>query len=136
MAISIITPYVPLQMAFFVINLKETLTLLTPYDYYAIHFIPYPYPWKAIIFLPSWDMDFATLNQPWVAIVTTIPIVMFFGMTQDAIDAYRGFLVQLGFGFCFPKLKDPYKPKPRSNETSKRSWWSSSKSIKPTDKET
>lgn len=136
MALSIITPYVPLQMAFFVINLTRTLGDLAVYDYQAIHSAIDP-PWRAIIFLPSWMMDFAILNQPWVAIVTTIPIVLFFGMTKEAIDIYRTFLIYLGFGTCLPSLKEPYGPdRPRSTGTSRKTWWSSSKNMKPAVDET
>ncbi|KAK9779133.1 hypothetical protein SCAR479_04000 [Seiridium cardinale] len=132
MALSIIVPYVPLQLVFFVVNMRATLLQLVPYDYYAMHYVPNPYPWNAIYLLPSWTLDFETLNQPWIPILTTIPIVLFCGMTEEAIDIYRRFALRLGLGNCFPNLRDPHDPnRSRSTDGSGKSWWSSSKNRKP-----
>jgi pheromone a factor receptor len=137
MALSIIVPYVPLQMVFFVLNMKVTFLTLHPYDYYIIHFVPNPYPWSSIIMMPSYMLDFASMNQPWVPILTIIPIVLFFGMTKEAIDVYRKFLVRLGLAKCFPSLKEPYDPdRPRSTDASQKCWWNSSKNRKPAVNET
>lgn len=132
MALSIIVPYVPLQMIFFSVNIIETLPELAPYDYNNIHNGTDPYSWNAIFFWPSWMQDFATLNQPWVAILTTIPIVLFFGMTEEAHDIYRKFLVRIGFGKCFLNLKDlRNSDQSRCTDSSQKGLWSSSKNKKP-----
>jgi pheromone a factor receptor len=132
MALSIIVPYVPLQMVFFIINMRETLLMLEPYDYYSLHVDTNPYPWSAIIMIPSWMLDFASMNQPWVPILTVIPIVLFFGMTNEAIDMYRKCLLWVGFSRCFPSFKETYDSnRTRDTSTSRKSLWSLGKSKKP-----
>ncbi|KAH6654253.1 pheromone A receptor-domain-containing protein [Truncatella angustata] len=113
MALSIIVPYVPLQMVFFGVNLTTTMRNLHPYNYYSIHHNP-DHPWSAIIFYNSWDVAFSVMNQPWINIFTTIPIVLFFGMTDEANEAYRRFLTRLRIG----------------------SWWNASKNVQSVVKET
>ncbi|KAI1842793.1 hypothetical protein JX266_010969 [Neoarthrinium moseri] len=113
MALSIITPYVPLQIAFLVYNAKTTQ--LHDYSLQQVHSGSSAYPWNAVTFVPYWMINFVAMNQPYVAIVTAIPIVWFFGMTKEAIETYRKFLCRLGLSKCFPRLKDPYEPdRPRS----------------------
>ncbi|KAK8090227.1 hypothetical protein PG997_005188 [Apiospora hydei] len=117
MSMSILVPYVPLQLAFFVYNIRETGTF-KPYDYYRIHYTEEPYPWDSIVLVPSWMIPFAALNQPWIPIITTIPIVLFFGMTKDAIKAYRRYALALGLGKCWPALRDKGVANHRRNVSS------------------
>ncbi|KAI0128734.1 pheromone A receptor-domain-containing protein [Xylariales sp. AK1849] len=136
MSLSILVPYVPLQMVFLAFNLATTE--YHPYNYHDIHYGPGDYPWNSIMLLPSWMVPFDIMNQAWIAILTTIPIVMFFGMTQEAIDMYRRYAVALGLGKCFPGLKEPWIPDRRghtSTNDSKKSWFSSLKGRKSGDHE-
>jgi pheromone a factor receptor len=108
MSLSIVVPYVPVQVILFVISMRGTV--YHPYSYQNAHRGTAEYPWNSIFFIPSWMMDFPVINQPWIPIFTTIPIVIFFGMTTEAVDTYRKFLLLLGFGTCFQALKEPYDP--------------------------
>ncbi|KAK8048407.1 a-pheromone receptor PreA [Apiospora phragmitis] len=105
MSLSIIVPYVPLMLAFFVYTIKDTGTF-KPYDYYRIHHTDDPYPWDSVVLVPSWMIPFAALNQPWIPILSTIPIVLFFGMTIEALDTYRRYALAVGMGKCWPALRD------------------------------
>ncbi|KAK8041898.1 pheromone receptor [Apiospora rasikravindrae] len=117
MSLSILVPYVPVQLAFFVYNIRETGTFKT-YDYYRIHHTDDPYPWDSIVLVPSWLIPFPALNQPWIPIVTTIPIVLFFGMTTDALITYRRYALALGLGKCWPALRDKGATNHRRNMSS------------------
>lgn len=108
MSLSIVVPYVPMQVVLFALSVGNMR--VRQYDYQGIHDDIGLYPWNSIMFIPSWLLDFPTMNQPWVAVLTTIPIVAFFGMTTEAIDIYRRFLLHLGFGRFFEALEDPYDP--------------------------
>jgi pheromone a factor receptor len=108
MSLSVMVPYVPLQMVFLALNLRNTD--FHPYDYHMIHEAASPYPWSAIMLVPSWMLPFEVMNQPWIAIFTTIPIVLFFGMTKDAIEMYRKYTLAVGLGKFFPVLNEPWDP--------------------------
>ena len=105
MSLSILVPYVPLMLAFFAYNIIDTGTFKT-YDYHRIHHTPNPYPWNSVVLVPSWLVPFPAMNQPWISILTTIPIVLFFGMTKDAVDTYRKYALFIGLGKCWPALRD------------------------------
>lgn len=110
MSLSILVPYVPIMLAFFVYDIQET-GAFKPYDYYRIHYVPDPYPWDSVVLVPSWMVPFPALNQPWIPILTTIPIVSFFGMTKDAKDMYRRYALALRLDTCWPALRDKGGPK-------------------------
>lgn len=120
-------PYVPLQMVFLALSVRNSD--FHPYDYHMIHDVAIPYPWSAIMLVPSWMLPFEVMNQPWIAILTTIPIVLFFGMTKDAIEMYRKYALAVGLGRVFPRLREPWDPdRPRqqkSTSESKRGWFGS-----------
>ncbi|KAK7949728.1 pheromone A receptor-domain-containing protein [Apiospora saccharicola] len=114
MSMSILVPYVPVMLAFFVFDINETMPL-QPYDYYRIHYTDEPYPWDSIVLVPSWLVPFAAMNQPWIPILTTILIVLFFGMTQDAKDMYRRYALAVRLDKCWPALRDKGRPNGRRN---------------------
>ncbi|KAK7987565.1 hypothetical protein PG989_007880 [Apiospora arundinis] len=132
MSLSILVPYVPVMIAFFVYSILDTGDF-KPYNYHRIHYTPEPYPWNSVVLVPSWMVPFPAMNQPWVPILTTIPIVLFFGMTQDAVDTYRRYTLAVGLGKCWPALhKDHTKNKQRNTGSSNdRSFQRSTKTRSP-----
>ncbi|KAH8673757.1 pheromone A receptor-domain-containing protein [Xylariales sp. PMI_506] len=102
MSLSILVPYVPLQMTFLALNIVGSD--FHDYDYRAIHFVSNPYPWNSIMLIPSCMVPFSTMNQPWIAILTPIPIVLFFGLNKEATHMYRQFAARIGLSSCFPAL--------------------------------
>ncbi|ORY69759.1 putative mating type pheromone G-protein coupled receptor [Pseudomassariella vexata] len=103
MSLSILVPYVPLMVAFLIANVQDTD--FRPYDYRRMHSNAQEdgqYPWDAILFVPSWLVPFSTINQPWIPILTTMPIFVFFGLTREAIETYRGYARAVGLGRFFP----------------------------------
>ena len=110
MTLTILVPYLPVLLLFFANNLKYLLPLL-PYDFGAVRRgAADGYPWDAVILLPSRAVDFATLNDRCVALLTAIPVFGFFGMSKDAINVYRKYLVALGMGRIWPVLGEEYDP--------------------------
>ncbi|KAF5026057.1 hypothetical protein F66182_1849 [Fusarium sp. NRRL 66182] len=109
MVLSILIPFLPIVVTFAVLNVLTALPL-QPFDYNLIHNKIVPYPWSAILFIPSTSVTFAYLNNCYIDILSSIPVVIFFGMTNDAINAYRRGLVCIGLGFVFPKLREEYDP--------------------------
>ena len=108
MSLSILVPYVPLMLAFFTFSLRDTDGGgWKPYSYRRIHHTADPYPWGAVIFVPSWLVPPEVLNQPWLPILTTVPIVLFFGLTHDALATYRRYARALGLHRLWPGLRAP-----------------------------
>lgn len=114
MSLSILVPYVPVMLAFFAYDVQDTGTF-KPYSYWRIHYTDEPYPWDSVVLVPSWMVPFVVMNQPWIPILTTIPIVLFFGMTQDALDTYRRYALALRLDKFWPELRDKGGPNGRRN---------------------
>lgn len=110
MTLAILILYLPILIAIFLNNMKYLLPL-QPYDFGAVRRGELDgYKWNAIILLPSQALDFPTLNDRYVAMLTAIPVFGFFGMSKDAINVYRRYLVALGFGTLWPGLREDYDP--------------------------
>lgn len=80
------------------------------YDFRHIHNDANPYPWDSVTFVPSWDLEWLETNQPWFAILTTVTIIGFFGTSEDCFPVYRGYMVWLGLGRCFPRIRKQETP--------------------------
>ncbi|KAI1143769.1 pheromone A receptor-domain-containing protein [Hypoxylon sp. FL0543] len=107
MSMSILVVYLPVSIYLLVYNIQNAARASwRPYSYKRIHYEASPYPWNAILYVPSWMMSTATMNQPWISIATTVAIVAFFGTTRDGLQMYRRYALALGLGRCFPKLRE------------------------------
>ncbi|KAF4444547.1 pheromone a factor receptor [Fusarium acutatum] len=109
MVLAILVPYLPLVVTLAFLNMLKAFPL-QPFDYDLIHNRVIPYPWSAVIFVPSNGVNFGYLNNCYIHILSAIPVVIFFGMTKDAMNSYRRGLLCLGFGCLFPKLHEEYDP--------------------------
>lgn len=110
MALSILIPFVPIQLLFLYYNLLALNLPLKPYDFKQIHYGNNPYPFNFISFSTSDTIGFIELNRNYVAIITVVPIFWFFGLTKEAINTYRQYLLALGLGKWFPNLNEEYDP--------------------------
>lgn len=109
MVISIMTPYLPVNILMFVSNMVEAGGL-KPFNYDQIHNHATPYPWNSVVYITSDQASFQLLNIPYIGALTAIPIFVFFGMTKDAMNDYRRLLLCLGLGRVFPRLREEYDP--------------------------
>lgn len=115
MTLSILVPYLPLMLLYFVNNVRYLLPL-DPYDFSAIHGGDVTgQPWNSIVLLPSKAIDWASMNDRFSAMLTAIPVFGFFGMSKEALNMYRVYLVALGFGRIWPVLNEEYDPDGRSH---------------------
>lgn len=112
MSICILIPYLPIQLTLFVLRIIQSIPLL-PYDFNRVH----SETWGMIIFIPSTMLDETALLSDYIPIITVIPIFWFFGLTKDAINTYRTYLVAIGLGRVFPGLNEEYDPDRRGNTT-------------------
>ena len=110
MTLVILIPYLPVLLLYFYNNIRFLLPL-DPYDFDAVrHGEIDGVPWNAIIKLPTEAMDWATINDRFSAMLTALAVFAFFGMSQDAINVYRTYLVALGLGRFWPALLEEYDP--------------------------
>ncbi|KAI1777578.1 pheromone A receptor-domain-containing protein [Hypoxylon cercidicola] len=122
MSLSILIIYVPVSLYLMVETLQGALgASLKPYSYNRIHHGNNPYPWDAILFVPSWLMPTAVVNRAWISISTNVLIIAFFGTTKEGIDKYCLYAEVLGFARCFPKLRRPGN-EPTGNNEFQQSW--------------
>ncbi|KAI1768997.1 pheromone A receptor-domain-containing protein [Hypoxylon sp. FL1150] len=112
MSFSIVAVYFPVSVYYMSLNIYGVMQAnFKTYDFDRIHYGNNPYPWDAILFVPSWLIPSSVINQPWIPIATNIAIVLFFGTTRDGLDMYRRYAVALGLARLFPCLRQS------SNET-------------------
>lgn len=117
MVMSILVPFLPITITLCFLNI-QALGVLKPFDFNEIHHSPTATPpWGAITFVPSRLIDFGSLNNAYISILTSIPIFIFFGMTKDAINSYRVVLLYFGLGKIWPKLHDEYDPDRSARQT-------------------
>lgn len=109
MVISVLTPFLPLTILMFVHNVLAVGNL-TPYNYDKMHNNASPYPWNSVVYLTHDQISFQLMNVPYIAILTAIPVFVFFGTTKDAMNDYRKLFLWLGLGSVFPKLNEEYDP--------------------------
>jgi pheromone a factor receptor len=105
MSLSILAIYLPFMLYYLVINIQDTLSAYKTYDYGRIRRSPSPYPWNTILFVPSWIIPSAVMNQPWIPIATTVAIVAFFGNTFEAREMYCQYAESIGLGTCCMTLR-------------------------------
>jgi pheromone a factor receptor len=121
MALSILIPYLPLTIYFSIDNLISSLPLRA-YNFSAAH---NPETWWLVPPVTSDQVGFAFQNVAYIPILTAIPIFWFFGLTKDAVNTYRRYLLVVGVGRLFPRLYQEYDPDARLYATGSSSKWSS-----------
>ncbi|KAM0214568.1 hypothetical protein ACHAPA_001044 [Fusarium lateritium] len=109
MVLAILTPYLPVVITLAVLNMVKAFPL-QPFNYSLIHDRVIPYPWSVVVFVPSNGVTFGYMNNCYIDILAAIPVVLFFGMTKDAMNSYRHALLYIGLGRFFPKLHEEYDP--------------------------
>ncbi|RYP45503.1 hypothetical protein DL768_008170 [Monosporascus sp. mg162] len=123
MCLAILTAYLPLQLFYLSAGVRETAaaSAYRAYDLERVHGEDgsgfsgddgsggnghgNPYPWSAILFVPSWLVPASAMNQAYVAIATTAVIFVFFGLGEEARGTYRRCALRIGLGRCWPALR-------------------------------
>jgi pheromone a factor receptor len=120
MSLSILIPFLPVQLLFLVYNVSAFGHPMKSYNYSQIHFGKNPYPFNFVSFTTSDRVGFIEMNVNYMSVITVIPLFWFFGATKEAINMYREYLLTVGLGRFFPKLHQEYDPD--RTQTSNRSW--------------
>ncbi|KAF3064768.1 pheromone receptor [Daldinia childiae] len=101
---SIMLIYAPVSLFLLAKNIENAVkSPPSAYDFHRIHDDADPYPWDSVTFVPSWNIEWLEMNQPWFAILTTVTIIGFFGTSEDCSPVYRGYMTWLGLGRCLPR---------------------------------
>ncbi|CCF40733.1 pheromone receptor [Colletotrichum higginsianum] len=102
----VLVPYMPLELYMTAAQFRTDM-LSRGFDFHRIRQqVDDPFPWDAILLLPSSSLSFLELNHQYLAIATALPIFYFFGMTTDTTRTYRRVMWALGFGRVFPRLRE------------------------------
>ncbi|KAI1169534.1 GPCR fungal pheromone mating factor [Nemania sp. FL0916] len=104
MTLSILVVYLPVMIYYLVFSVRDT-SGTHPYNFRKLHDSANPYPWDAILFVPSWIIPTTVMNQPWVVIATSVAIVFFFGTTAEAKQMYMEYAENIGLAGCLQILK-------------------------------
>ncbi|RYP70066.1 hypothetical protein DL771_005683 [Monosporascus sp. 5C6A] len=123
MCLAILTAYLPLQLFYLCAGVRETTaaSAYRAYDLERMHGEDggsvggdgssggnsngNPYPWSAILFVPSWLVPASAMNQAYIAIATTAVIFGFFGLGEEARGTYRRCALRIGLGRWWPALR-------------------------------
>lgn len=110
MVLSILVPFLPIIFTLCALNVLA-LERLEPFNFGQIHGDDESMiPWASVTLVPSRVIDFGSLNNAYISIITAVPIFLFFGMTKDAMNSYRKILLFCGFGRIWPNLHSEYDP--------------------------
>ncbi|CAI4211482.1 unnamed protein product [Parascedosporium putredinis] len=110
MTLSILAPYFPVCTLFAAHNMLNYGSF-APLDVPALRAGRVDnVPWNTIFLAPTSSMDFGSLVDRYIAIITAFPVFLFFGLTKDAINTYRRAALVLGLGCLFPCLREEYDP--------------------------
>lgn len=116
MTLTIIAPWLPLQVMFLFNNVQTGWPWDDPFELGSVH----ADGWNQIDYIPSSAVPWAHMYGAYAYALESLVVFLFFGLTKDAHDLYRGYLRALGLGRIFPNLNEEYlePPKPSSSLSS------------------
>ncbi|KAG8165720.1 hypothetical protein KVR01_004272 [Diaporthe batatas] len=113
MTLTIIAPWLPLQVLFLSNNVQTAWPWAAPFDLGSVHGAG----WNQIDYIPSSGVPWAHMYGTYAYSLQSLIVFLFFGLTKDAHDLYRGYLRALGLGRIFPRLNEE-SPGSSNNMTS------------------
>lgn len=118
MTLTIIAPWLPLQLVFLYDNIRSGMPWDGPFDLPSVH----PEGWNQIDYSPistvRWSHMFGIYSYALEALI----VFLYFGLTKDAHDLYRDYLRALGLAKFFPKLNEEYFPSDRPRASLSSMW--------------
>ncbi|KAJ9150659.1 Pheromone a factor receptor [Pleurostoma richardsiae] len=106
MSVCVVIPYLPIQIAYLVLNLLSDGPWTGPYSFSKTH----GPTWSYIFMVPSDAINWVIMYQGYISVLTVIPIFIFFARTKEAHDTYRKYLRSIGLGKIWPKLNEEWFP--------------------------
>lgn len=109
--------YLPVICYFFYTNIPN------PFVAYSWNRIHNPVVWNYVIYFHTADYP-DVQYWPWVPIGLAFILFFWYGLTYEAIECYRRFLVICGLGKFWPTLREPYQRKrnTRASMSTRQSW--------------
>ncbi|KAK2604557.1 hypothetical protein N8I77_007475 [Diaporthe amygdali] len=120
--LTILTPYLPLQLVFLYHNIRLGMSWAAPFDLATLH----RQGWNEIDYSPSTTVPWTIMYGTYAYAIGVFIIFLYFGLTKDAHDLYRKYLRALGLGKIFPKLNEEWFPSDQP-PASLSSMWSRAK---------
>jgi hypothetical protein len=118
MSLAVLVPYAPLEFYQLYLLIEGGLA---PVDWWtqsaSIENVHSGADYNFIPYVTSGMVGPLELNRAYIPIATTLSIFWTFGMSKDAINAYRKCLLFVGLGYCFPVLHKEYVPDTATNAT-------------------
>jgi len=106
MTFLILAPYLAITLTYFAANLASLKEGMLAFSWEEIH----GQDWGSVVRFPSQATDWATLYADYIPIVTSLPVMLCFGFTKDAVNEYRRALVWVGLGRWWPGLRTEWDP--------------------------
>lgn len=122
MTLTIIAPWLPLQLMFLFNNVKMGRPWAAPFDLATVH----RDGWDQIDYSPISTVPWTHMYGTYAYAFESLVVFLYFGLTKDAHDLYREYLRALGLGKIFPKLNQEYFPSDQP-PASLSSMWSRAK---------
>jgi hypothetical protein len=122
MTLTIIAPWLPLQLMFLLNNVRAGM----PWDAAVDIRITHREGWNQIDYSPISTVPWTHMYGTYAYALESLVVFLYFGLTKDAHDLYRGYLRALGLAKVFPRLNDEYFPSDQP-PTSLSTMWSRAK---------
>lgn len=106
MTMTIVTPWLPMQLVFLYNNLRAGMPWDAPIDLPSVH----PEGWNQIDYSPISTIPWSHLYATYAYALEVLIVFLYFGLTKDAHDLWREYLRTIGLGRIFPKLNKEYVP--------------------------
>lgn len=122
MTLTIVAPYLPMQLAFLYNNIKRGMPWATPVGLSSFT----QEGRDEIDYSPSTVVPWTIMYGTYGYAIEAFIVFLYFGLTKDAHDIYRKYLRALGLGKVFPKINEDWYPSDRP-PASLSSMWSRAK---------
>lgn len=118
MTLTILTPWLPMQLVFLYNNIIAGMPWKEPFDLPSVH----SEGWNQIDYAPISTVPWSHLYATYAYALEVLVVFLYFGLTKDAHDLYRENLRALGLGKIFPKLNEEYFPSDRPPASLSNMW--------------
>jgi pheromone a factor receptor len=99
MSLTLLIIYFPILIYYFYLNVSY------PFHAYSFSYIHDPLYWPIIVFWQTADAPAGMQYDAWCWVAMGFLVCCFWGWNEEAKELWRGWLVKLGFGRCWPRLR-------------------------------
>jgi pheromone a factor receptor len=99
MSLTLLIIYFPILIYYFYLNVSY------PFHAYSFSYIHDPLYWPIIVFWQTADAPSGMQYDAWCWVAMGFLVCCFWGWNEEAKELWRGWLVKLGLGRCWPRLR-------------------------------